>query len=161
MGDSRPTLRNGPTQVLHPGDVVCVDRGTHLETLLGSCVSVILTDRARTIAAMCHIVYPRTPVAHPQNTTYGAPGALDRMYELLNARGMTPTLCEAWVYGAGDMFPRVFKHTHVGFRNAQAVLQRLDADNIRVIQQDLGGRSYRSLKWTVGLGLPAVTATAV
>lgn len=158
--DPLPKVSN-PTQVLHPGDVVCVERGTQLEVLLGSCVSVILSDRARTLAAMCHIVHPHSPIANPHNLTYGAPGAIDRMYELLNARGMTPTLCEAWLYGAGNMFPRMFKHTHVGFRNAQAVLQRLQADGIRITQKDLGGRSYRQLRWTVGVGPPVVTATDV
>ncbi|MDY6948873.1 MAG: chemotaxis protein CheD [Pseudomonadota bacterium] len=157
----RRSFDGAPTHVLHPGDVVCVGRGSRLETLLGSCVSVILSDCNRTVAAMCHIVHPDRPIAGPGDLTRGAPGAIDRMYELLSARGMTPKLCEAWIYGAGDMFPSMFKHTHVGFRNAQAVLQRLDADGVTVTLQDLGGRSYRLLKWTVGVGLPAVTANAI
>jgi len=149
------------TRVLHPGDVVCVGRGIRLETLLGSCVAIILSDRHRTVGAMCHIVHPYAPLARPQDVTHGVPGAINRMYELLNARGMWPKQCEAWIYGAGDMFPRMFKHTHVGFRNAQAVLQHLEADHIKVTRQDLGGSSYRQLKWTVGLEFPVVTATAV
>jgi chemotaxis protein CheD len=124
-------------------------------------VAVVLSDRNRTIGVMCHIVHPHPPLARPQDLTHGAPGAIDRMYQLLNARGMSPLLCEAWVYGAGNMFPRMFKHTHVGFRNAQAVLQRLEADHVKVTRQDLGGRTYRQLKWTVGLDFPVVIATAV
>jgi chemotaxis protein CheD len=42
---------------LHPGDVACGERGDRLETLLGSCVAIILTDPRRTIGAMCHIVH--------------------------------------------------------------------------------------------------------
>ena len=41
------------THVLHPGDVVCVERGERVETLLGSCVAVVLTDARRSIAAVC------------------------------------------------------------------------------------------------------------
>ena len=43
--------------VLHPGDVACVLRGNRLETLLGSCVAILLTDPRRTLGAMCHVVH--------------------------------------------------------------------------------------------------------
>ena len=47
----------GLVHVLHPGDVACGERGERFETLLGSCVAIVLTDPRRTIGAMCHIVH--------------------------------------------------------------------------------------------------------
>jgi hypothetical protein len=52
-------MPSGAVYLLHPGDVVCAERGDTLETLLGSCIAVLLSDRKRTIAAMCHIVHCR------------------------------------------------------------------------------------------------------
>ncbi|MCU0686006.1 MAG: hypothetical protein MUF34_27800, partial [Polyangiaceae bacterium] len=42
---------------LMPGDVACADRGERMETLLGSCIAIVLTDRRNTVGAMCHIVH--------------------------------------------------------------------------------------------------------
>ena len=47
----------GTLHVLHPGDVACGERGERFETLLGSCVAIVLTDPRRTVGAMCHIVH--------------------------------------------------------------------------------------------------------
>ena len=45
------------SKVLAPGDVAIGTRGDRFETLLGSCVAIVLTDPRRTVGAMCHIVH--------------------------------------------------------------------------------------------------------
>ena len=147
--------------VLHPGDVACGTRGDHFETLLGSCVSVVLTDPQRTVGAMCHIVHVgrgRDDAAY--DSSYGD-AALDLMYALLRGRGIEPQLCEAYVFGGGNMFPGLFVQSHVGSNNARWTLDALKQDGVRVLQQDLGGNRYRKLNWTVGAQAPRVTAVAV
>lgn len=150
--------------VLHPGDVACGERGDRIETLLGSCVAVVLTDPRRTVGAMCHIVHARScaatarPGAKPGAC---ADGALATMYRLLRQRGIEPRLCEAFVYGGGNMFPSLFARRHVGDDNVSWVLQALADDGIRIRVHDHGGSSYRRLAWTVGPDLPHVTAVPV
>lgn len=146
------------THTLHPGDVACGSRGDRFVTLLGSCVAVVLTDPRRSVGAMCHIVHasPVSPAA-PRDSAWGDV-ALDVMYDLLRERGITPQLCEAYVYGGGNMFPGQFGAGHVGDCNAHWTLQALAADGVRVLHQDLGGQSYRKLSWTVGPDAPEVTA---
>ena len=78
-GGTAATTRR--VQVLHPGDVACADRGERLETLLGSCVAIVLTDPRRTIGAMCHIVHASRPVAGMPDTTAYADRALATLYE--------------------------------------------------------------------------------
>lgn len=148
------------THTLHPGDVACVTRGERLVTLLGSCVAVVMTDPRRTVGAMCHIVHTNTNALQTTTQRDSAWGdvALDVMYGLLRERGITPQLCEAYVYGGGNMFPGQFGAGHVGECNAHWTLQALAADGVRVLHQDLGGHSYRKLAWTVGPGQPEVTA---
>lgn len=148
-------------QVLHPGDVACADSGDRLETLLGSCVAIVMTDPRRTIGAMCHIVHASLPVAGMPHTTAYADKALDTMYAQLRARGINPLLCEAWVYGGGNMFPDQFTTSHVGDQNANWALDALAHDGVRVLFHDLGGSAYRRLGWTVGPDAPEVSAVPV
>ena len=155
----------GVLHTLHPGNVACGDRGDRFVTLLGSCVAVVLCDPRRTVGAMCHIVHC-TPAPNVARDSAWGDVALDTMYGLLQARGISPRLCEAYVYGGGNMFPRVFDagaegHGHVGASNALWTLQALAADGVRLLHQDLGGTSYRRLNWTVGDDAPSVTAVSM
>ena len=145
---------------LNPGDVACGVRGDRFVTLLGSCVAVVLCDPRRTVGAMCHIVHSTATSSAPRDSSWGDV-ALDVMYEQMRARGITPRLCEAYVYGGGNMFPGVFSGSHVGASNARWTLQALQTDGIRILHEDLGGNAYRKLSWTVGDDAPAVTAVPV
>jgi len=146
---------------LHPGDVVCAERGARLQTLLGSCVTIILTDPRRTVAAMCHIVHSRPALNTSAESGVFADVALDAMYALLRERGINPTMCDAYVFGGGNMFPNLMTFPHVGATNARWVDDALAADGIRIVHRDVGGSSYRRLSWTVGPSAPVVTAVPV
>jgi chemotaxis protein CheD len=149
----------GPAlQVLHPGDVACAGRGQRLETLLGSCVAVLLTDPRGTVGGMCHIVHAAG--LQRDDTRFGD-AALHRLYALLLARSIVPRLCRAWVIGGGNMFPGRYERAHVGDSNVRWVLQALQHDEVAVIGQDLGGSTYRRVGWTVGAIAPEVTAMPV
>jgi chemotaxis protein CheD len=145
----------GTVTLLHPGDVACGDAGDRLETLLGSCVAVVLTDPRRTIGAMCHIVH----AGAGSGTAHAGP-AIDRLYAHLLKRAIQPRFCEAYVYGGGNMFPQLVQRQagHVGTRNIDVVLERLRRDGVRIVHQDVGGTAYRRLRWTVGPGAPEVVA---
>jgi chemotaxis protein CheD len=147
--------------VLHPGDVVCADRDDQLDTLLGSCVAIILTDPRRSIAAMCHLVHSSPcGVQAPDNGAY-AEVALGMMFRLLRQRGINPTLCDAYVYGGGNMFPTQPAQADVGAKNAQWALCALAEAGIRVVDQQLGDNVYRRVRWAVGPEWPQVRAVQV
>ncbi len=146
---------------LHPGDVRFGWRGDRLVTLLGSCVAVVLTDPRRTVGAMCHIVHTAgTPSAHPGDTRH-ADVALAEMQRRLFAHNMRLELCEAYVFGGGNMFPGVYPQQPIGERNVQRVLDVLAAEGVRVLHHDVGGTAYRRLHWTVGPDTPEITAVPV
>lgn len=151
----------GVVHTLHPGDVACGGRGDRLETLLGSCVAILLTDPRRTVGVMCHIVHCKPALCAASDSCAHADAALPALYALLRARGIEPGLCEAYVYGGGNMFPHLFKHSHVGDDNACWALDALERDGIRLLHHDLGGATYRRLSWTVGPQAPSVVAVAV
>lgn len=151
----------GVLHTLHPGDVVCGERGDRLETLLGSCVAIVLTDPKRTVGVMCHIVHSRpAPNAECGDAAHAA-AARKSMHRMLTARGITPGLCEAYVYGGGNMFPALITQSHVGDDNARWAFDALARDGVKVLHHDVGGNVYRRLSWTVGHDLPQVTAVQV
>ncbi|MFG5408973.1 chemotaxis protein CheD [Piscinibacter sakaiensis] len=141
-----------------PGDVVVADQGDRLGTLLGSCVAVVLTDPRRTVGAMCHIVHAG---GSPSGATSHGEPAFDAMRRGLQRRGIVPALCEARVYGGGNMFPALVRGRHVGEQNVAWVLERLAREGIRVAASDVGGTVYRRVDWTVGPGEPTVRAQPI
>ena len=150
-----------PSHYLHPGDVACVGQGDRLETLLGSCIAIILTDPRRTVGAMCHIVHSSPAAQHDERPTSHGDAALVALCGLLRQQGIQPQLCEAWVFGGGNMFPGLFRHQHVGEANARWVMDALADMGIRVLGHDVGGQTYRRLAWTVGAGEPEVVCVEV
>lgn len=147
--------------VLHPGDVAFAERGDQLETLLGSCVSIVLTDPRRTVAAMCHFVHARSAPDTAANDSHYAEAALSKLYGLLYDRGINPLLCVAYVYGGGNMFSQIYQTPQVGENNLRWALAALADDGIRVLLEDVGGTCYRRVKWTVGHQLPQVIAVEI
>ena len=158
LAQGAQTKRPGARHQLNPGDVVCGTRGDRLETLLGSCVAVVLTDPRRTVGAMCHIVH--TGHGRRGKVMTGAYGevAFEQLFKLLRARGINPLQCDAYVYGGGNMFPSRISTSCIGERNARWVLHHLAYLGIRVVSHDLCGSAYRRLSWTVGTGAPHVVA---
>lgn len=140
------------THVLHPGDVICVERGERVETLLGSCVAIVLTDARRSVAAVCHLVHP----GHGATPAHGAV-ALETMARLLSDRGFSASQCQAFVYGGGNMFPSLYRNgRHVGLSNVRWTFTELAELGAPVLAQDVGGEGYRRFAWTVGPGAPEV-----
>lgn len=156
------TARAGrAVRFLHPGEVVCAERGEVLETLLGSCVAVILTDPARSVGAMCHIVHAGGSARADciERAAYAA-DALAAMRRLLGDRGFNPAMCEAYVFGGGNMFPDLCATAHVGERNVRAVLDALALDSVRVLHCETGGSVRRRVRWTIGREAPQIHAAS-
>lgn len=138
------------------GDVAIGFAGDYLKTLLGSCVSVILTDPRRAVAAMCHIVHAGLPNAANEGNTAYAIVAMDEMFKRLTTVGVIPTRCEACVFGGANMFPTLFAKQHVGESNAQWVLDYLHTHEIAIVDHCLSGAGYRKISWTIGPSEPVV-----
>ena len=141
---------------LMPGEVALGLSGTQFKTLLGSCVSVVLTDPRRTVGSMCHIVHVGAPNAQNRhNPAYGVV-AMHDMFTRLRALGVNPRMCQAFVYGGGNMFPQIISSRPVGESNAQWVFDYLTHHGIAVVDQCVGGNGYRKVSWTVGSQDPVV-----
>jgi chemotaxis protein CheD len=146
---------------LGPGDLAIGTRGDRLETLLGSCVSIILTDPRRTVGVMCHFMHCKPAPTMAENPTAYADAAWHEMQRLLVERGITPHLCEAYVYGGGDMFPGLELTCNVGDNNVRWALRALAEAGIPIRGSDLGGSVYRKVSWQVGAQTPTVISVSM
>lgn len=147
-----------PTLVIHPGDVVCVNEGTTVQTLLGSCVAICMVDAARTVGAMCHYVHCANPrLGHDKDATF-AEVAMQRMFAELRSRGVDPLACEAYVCGGGAMRLQGQESApSVGSRNVAWARQFLSAQGVLTHEVSVGGGAcYRKVHWCVGQGAPVV-----
>ena len=146
------------TLVIHPGDVVCVNEGTVVQTLLGSCVAICMVDVAHTVGAMCHYVHCASPRSgHNKDATF-AEVAMQRMFAELRARGVDPLACEAYVCGGGAMrLQGLGDASSVGSRNVVWARQFLSAQGLLTHEVSVGGGAcYRKVHWRVGQGAPVV-----
>jgi len=136
--------------------VFLLRRGDGVQTLLGSCVAIILTDPARTLATICHFVHA-SPSRGALDDTCHADAALRRMCELLGQQALNPARCEAFVYGGANMFPGIYSGRHVGEANSRWALEALARLGVPVKGSDVGGQAYRCLRWRLGPEAPRVS----
>ncbi len=142
--------------VLHPGDVLCLLSGGRMQTLLGSCVAICMTDAARRVGAMCHFVHSSAPRSGSERDTTFAEPALRQMFAELRAHGVDPLACEAHICGGGAMRLGGTPASQVGDRNIAWARDFLSAHRVLTHEMSLGGAFYRKLSWQVGQDAPQV-----
>ncbi|MBH2016558.1 MAG: chemotaxis protein CheD [Burkholderiales bacterium] len=148
--------------VLHPGDVLCLLSGGRMQTLLGSCVAICMTDPARRVGAMCHIVHSAPPRPGSERDTAFAEPAMRRLFAELRAHGVDPLACEAHLCGGGVMSLVGLNPANlVGERNVQWARRFLASHHIPTHEMALGGAFYRKLSWEVGQGEPTVESLPI
>ncbi|GHA84434.1 chemoreceptor glutamine deamidase CheD [Cognatilysobacter bugurensis] len=120
---------------LLPADYVVTDRPVAIVTLLGSCVAACLYDAGLAVGGMNHFMLPDSGSAGDVSARYGA-NAMELLINGLLKRGARRSRLQAKVFGGGNVL-RGFQDP-IGTRNAEFVLDYLDAEQIPLVAQDLG-----------------------
>jgi chemotaxis protein CheD len=139
---------------LHPGDVAVGFAGDRFETLLGSCVSVLLVSPCFQVASMCHFVHSSRPSKAKSKDTSYANVAMTKMEHLIHSAGFNARLCKAYVFGGGNMFPDKDNILDVGAMNIAWAFNYLNHNNIQVLGSETGENYYRKLAWEIGPSNP-------
>ncbi|BBP01227.1 chemoreceptor glutamine deamidase CheD [Sulfuriferula nivalis] len=132
---------------LLPGEYYYTQKDMLIVTVLGSCVSACIRDKIRAIGGMNHFMLPDAGM--PMNNSaspsmrYGV-HAMDILIEKLLQAGAKRENLEAKVFGGGNVL-QGFGTMNVGERNAEFVLNYLDAAKIPVASQDLNGAHPRKV----------------
>ena len=123
---------------------------------LGSCVAIALHAGEAAVGSMAHIMLP---LAHNygDNETPGkfADSAVAAMVQQMEVRGIRPSGLIAKIAGGADMFAGQFKGTgrRIGARNILAAQKIIDSFGIRLVAQDVGGTSGRTVEFSAETGL--------
>lgn len=120
-----------------------------LQTVLGSCLGVVLYDEINKIMGMTHVLLPssvgRTPSELPGKY---ADKAVECLYNALIKLGGQHSNIKAKIAGGARMFQASidYSNTDVGSDNTKAVKQALKKLNIKIIAEDTGGCVGRKIE---------------
>jgi len=134
------------------GQIAVGRAGDVLETVLGSCVGVVVMHRQRRIAALAHVVLPAACGRQ------GLPGkcadtAIPELLRLLTEAGAgTPGLV-AKLAGGANMFGSTGGVLQIGEANIAAVQALLAQHKVLVIAKALGGNKGRRISVDCQTGL--------
>jgi chemotaxis protein CheD len=120
-----------------PGEYFFTTRDMLIVTVLGSCVSACIRDRATGLGGMNHFMLPDGGDSGPVSASmrYGTYAMEVLINDLLKAGARRDNL-EAKVFGGGAVL-RGFTAMNVGERNASFVTSFLKTEKIPVLAEDL------------------------
>ena len=132
-------------------DMNIVKAGNTIRTSgLGSCVGIVLYDEFKKIAGMVHIMLPDSGLDRSKkiNEAKYADTGIYTLMELLKAEGVRPMSLKAEIAGGAQMFQFGSSDTiRIGPRNVEAVKSELKRMGIRLMAEDTGGSSGRTIEF--------------
>ena len=126
---------------------------------LGSCVAIVLHDPERKIGGIAHVVLPSHTLARDQTMPAKfADTAVPHLLQELRDRGARQEGMVARLIGGASMFAPLnpASSVHMGERNVVACRQAVANAGLRIVGEDVGGESGRSLLFDVNAGTVAV-----
>jgi chemotaxis protein CheD len=121
-----------------PGQYYVSNKNILIGTVLGSCVSACIYDRAAAIGGMNHFMLPDTgDINSPasESARYGA-YAMELLINQLMKMGIAKANMTAKIFGGGNVLHSM-STLNVGERNATFVKKYLSNEGIRVLSEDL------------------------
>lgn len=118
---------------------------------LGSCVGVVLYDETKKIAGLIHIMLPDSSLSRTaaMNVAKFADTGISALIDLLKGEGVQPSRLKAKIAGGAQMFQFTSDKDsmRIGPRNVEAVKAELRKHNIRIVAEDTGGNSGRTIEF--------------
>ncbi len=151
-------MKHGLRKVfLHPGDFVFSGPGTHIHTLLGSCIAICLWHPLLKFGGMCHFVLPNRPASEPVTDffdgRYGeeAMGLFDTALRL--HRTEYPEFV-AKIFGGANMLGErgEVRNELIGEKNTSKAIQLLTTRKVQVTVAHVGERGHRRIAMDVSTG---------
>jgi chemotaxis protein CheD len=113
---------------------------------LGSCIALILIDKNRKLCGMSHILLPdsgeRKNIEYPHKY---ADLSVKKLHEELIEKGAEKKHIYAYIIGGSKIFDADINIT--GKENINSVKKELDKLNIKIINESVGGRRGRNIKF--------------
>lgn len=134
---------------LLPGDYHLTRKPKEIGTLLGSCVSVCLLNRKNGFAAMNHYLLDAAPAGVPDIGRYGDT-SIGKIVDALFKFDATPSNYHARIFGGGEVVGHLSAGQRIGERNIAKAREVLAARRIEIVEEDVGGKKGRRIKFDTG-----------
>jgi chemotaxis protein CheD len=129
-----------------------------LVTSVGSCVAICLYDSTSKCGGLAHIMLPNSAIA-PQDflPCKFADTAIPALKNAVQAISRKESLLHAKIAGGANIF-RFEKNNGppIGVKNVEAVKMALNANNIRLVAEDVGGSYGRRITFNIGNGVVTI-----
>jgi chemotaxis protein CheD len=126
---------------------------------LGSCIGLVLLERARPLAGLAHIVLPDSNGATDAPVGKFADRAVPALLARMRDLGATVSRLEAILVGGSQMFSlnaKAESTLNIGRRNEEATLAALERAGVSVRLTDTGGSTGRTVRVDVETGRVSV-----
>lgn len=138
--------------VIQPGEYFISDE-IIINTLLGTCVSVVLYCEEYKMGGMNHYMLPDSTSSHSEGSGRYGVYAMELLINEFVKKGIPRTKLTAKVFGGGKVLDTAgnSQHLHVGTKNVNFVLDYLEREKIPIIARDIGGEGGRKVyffPWT-------------
>lgn len=118
---------------------------------LGSCVGIIIYDERNLIAGLAHIMLPDSSLTKGDaiNIAKFADTAIEGLIALIIKAGGNRQLLKAKMAGGAQMFQFTSGNEvmRIGPRNVEAVRYQLKEFKIKLMAEDVGGKSGRTIEF--------------
>lgn len=150
MTAAETVVRMGERAVSASADDVLVSVG------LGSCIGLVLVDRARGIAGLAHVMLPVAPAGEHDKPGKFADTAVPALIGELVELGARRVRLEATLVGGAQMFSFGGGSMDIGARNDAATRAGLAAVRVPLVAAATGGVKGRTVRLRVGTGAVTV-----
>lgn len=156
---------------LHAGELCFGKKNKTIETLLGSCVSVVLWHEVAQYGGICHFALPRSQetLSDKLDPRY-AQDCFVLFEDLAKKRKLALSAFNAKLFGGGNSFARFNELSAVGLedddkqyigdKNVAIAFELLTHYRIPLVEADVGEFGYRKLQFDMRTGDTASTFTA-
>jgi chemotaxis protein CheD len=142
---------------LHPGGFVFGEPGTHVHTILGSCIAICLWHPVLRIGGMCHFVLPFRPMGESKSEEldgrYGEEAM--KFFDLaLKLHQTNYKEYQAKIFGGANMFKETtgFKDALIGEKNAEKAMQLLMNRGVAITVVHVGEQGHRRIVMDITTG---------
>jgi chemotaxis protein CheD len=113
---------------------------------LGSCIGLVLVDRAKSIVGLAHVMLPDSSSSPNAPRLKFADHAVPELIRKVVGLGTSPIHLQAFLVGGAKMFSFGGSSLDVGARNEEATLAQLEKHRIRVAGKVTAGTSGRTVR---------------
>jgi chemotaxis protein CheD len=129
-----------------------------LVTSVGSCVAICLYDSTNRCGGLAHIMLPNSAIAPPDFLPCKfADTAIPALKKAVRSISGKETRLHAKIAGGAKIFR--FENNngpHIGAKNVEAVKIALNANNIRLVAEDVGDSYGRRINFNIGDGVVTI-----